>query len=486
MAQNLKKSLQNRVFIQTLSALSPTELKAFKAFCNQPPAITGQTKRIFEYIYKVAPGYEKLTEEKLFSRFFPNNPKAKIQLNYALHDLNEMLRKWLIQKELENDEHLQNQLFIRACKKRFLHSQFFKKTHQALAVLENDFLPVPNTWHKQFETYFNLFHHSMTPKDRKAIEYLSNMETNLEMFYHGSKVRLFCQPVSRAKTINLSPEIEEKELDPTIRFARKHASTIPFFALYLQLIKHLQSTDTTTLNSFFQNFKKDRTQLDRLDQSILIFTAVYSLHDAAMRGDKAIAEIQFDLYKYAFENDLALFDNEMGSAPFNGFLVSACMLGEFKIARKMLKKYEPYFKPDIREDFTNLMWCTLLFHEKKYGKVELTLNNFKIKHPMFRIRSRHLLLKSLYERFLSDKSQKALILSELISLRKYIQKQNILPESRKNIYYDMIFVVRKLTNVAYKRSYYREKVKQELMDFLNDETKKPISRNWLLEKVREL
>lgn len=485
MDQKSKKSLQNRVFVQTLSALSVAELKAFKAFCNQSISISEKTKRIFESIYKVAPVYEKLTEEKLFSRFFPNSAKAKVQLNYALHDLNELLRKWLVLKELETDEHLQNQLFIRASKKRFLHSQFFKKTNQALAVLENESIPVPDTWYKQFETNFHLFYHVHTPKNQPYVKCLSDMEANLELFYHASKIRLLCQNIIRKKILSSLPEINEKEMRSTLDFAQEQ-NNIPFFALYLQLIQYIKKPGLSDLNDFIRNFKRDREQLERLDQTILLHVAAKSLIGPTMAGDQNALNIQFDLYRYAFENDLVLFNNEMSQSPFNDFLVSACMLGEFKIARRMLKKYEPYFNPNVREDFANLMWCTLFFHEKKYNKIELSLANFKFKHPLLRIRSRHLLLKSLYERYLKDKALKALILSELVRLRKYIQKQKNISESRKNMYFEMISVIRKLANVTNQRSTLRKKAKKELLEFLNDKTKKPISRNWLLEKVQEL
>lgn len=485
MTRKSKKSLQNRQFIQTLSALSPSELKTFKVFCHQSSSISNKTKSLFEYIYNAAPNFEKLTEEKILSRFFPNNPKAKIQLNYALHDLYALLRRWMIQKELETDEYLQNQLFMRACKNRFLHPQFFKKNRQLLDTLDDDYLEVPNTWHKRFETNFQLFYHVQTPKNQPEVKSFSDMENNLELFYFGSKLRLLCQNVIRTKTFKILPELDEDEMKTTLDFAQSH-NHIPFFALYFQLIQYLQKPSIATLKEFIPNFKRDRTKLERLDQSILFYVAVNSLNNLTMQGDQTALNTQFELFKYAFEKDLVLFDNEMGTGPFNGFLLTACMLGKFKIARKMLKKYESYFKPDVREDFTNLMWSTLYFHEKKYDKVELSLNQFQFKNPSFRIRSRNLLLKSLYERYQKDKTLKDLILTELVKFRKYIHKQNSLPESRKKMYYTMISVIRKLTNASHRRPYYKTKIKEELIDFLSNESNKPLSSHWLLEKINSL
>ncbi len=485
MTRKSKKSLQNRAFIQALSALSSSELKMFKSFCLKSSSISKETKSLFESIYKAAPNFEKLNEERLLSRFFPNKPKAKVLLNYAFYDLSELLRKWMIQKEVEADEYLQNQLFIRACKKRFLHRQFFKKTQQTLEALEKE-IPVPNTWHKQFETNFNLFYHVQTPKNQPEVKSLSDMESNLEMFYYGSKIRLLCQQANRIKKLNFLPDILDEDLSFTMDFARKQGGKIPFFALYVQLIEYLQNPDMVKLNSFFQNFKKERTKLDRLDQTILIFVAAYSLNAATMKGNKTIVKMQFDLYKYAFENDLALFDNEMSDTPFNNFLVAACEVGEFKIAQEMLKKYKPYFNPKIKEEFTNLMQCTLFYYQRKYEKVELNLRDFQFKKPEFRIRSRNLWLKILYELFQKDSTYKSIILSELMNLKKYIQKQHRISESRKNIYYSMIFVIRKLTNAKHNSSLSRIKAKQELMNYLSDKSNNPISRNWLSEKIKEL
>lgn len=486
MAQKSKKSFQNRVLIQTLSRLSHSDLKTFRAFCNQSPTISEKTKTLFEFLCKAYPNFEKLTEEKMLSKFFPDNPKAKIQLNYAFHDLSTQLRKWMIQKELDVDDYLQRRLLIRACKKQFLHQQFFKNTRQTLDALEDDFLEVPNTWLMRYETNYKLFYHVQTPKNQQEVESLTDMEANLELFYFGSKIRLLCQKIIRKQVFKSLPEIDASELELTLNFAQKYQDVIPFFSLYLQIIHHLKKPEKSALNHFIRNFKRDRTKLDRLDQSILFYIAANSLNNLTMTGDKTTLKTQFDLFQYAFDNDLVLFDNEIGSGPFNGFLVAACMLGEFKVAQKMLKKYKPFFNPKIKEDFANLMQCTIYFHQKKYEKIELSLNQFSFKIPGLRIRSRHLLLRSLYERYLKDKTLKATILSELVKLRKYIQKQNVLSESRKITYYTLIVIVRKLTNAAHKRPSHRAKVKHELTIFLNDESNKPISRDWLLEKIDSL
>lgn len=486
MIQKSSKSFQNRIFIQTLGALIPSELKAFQVFCNDIPDFSEKTKSLLEYICKVYPQFEKLNEEALFLKFFPANSKAKIQLNYALHDLYTLLRKWMIQKELEADEYLQNKLLIRACKKQFLHQQFFKKNRQTLDVLEDDFLEVPDTWQKRFDTNFQLFYHVQTPKNQEVVESFSDMEINLDLYYYGSKIRSLCQKIYRRRNLNNLSEIEAKEIELILDFAQNKGTNIPFFKLYAQLIKYLQNPEMATLVEFIKNFKKDRTQIERLDQSLLLSIAAYSLNPYTMKGDQITLKTQFDLFKYAFDKDLVLFDNEMDAAFFNNFILTAGMLGEFQIARKMLKKYEPYFRPDIREEFTSLMWGTIYYYQRKYEKVEINLYNFRFKNPSFRIRSRNLLLKSLYERYQKDKTLKDLVLSELVKLRKYIQKQNSISESRKEMYYTMISVIRKLTNASHRRPFYRAKAKQELLDFFSDASNKPLSRDWLLEKIKLL
>ncbi|MEO1263839.1 MAG: hypothetical protein AAFZ15_33850 [Bacteroidota bacterium] len=487
MVQKINQSLDNRVFIQSLAALSPAELKAFKTFCQQSSTITERTKSLFEYIFRIAPNFEKLTEDKIHSLLFPDATKASTLLTYALHDLNELLRNWLIQKELAADQYLQNQLFIRACKKRFMHKQFFKKTQQVLGFLKKDKLAVPATWQKQYEINFQLFSHAQTSKNQEVIESLDAMATYLEMSFHGSRLRLICQKVLRKKILSSLSELEETSQAETLDFAKAHREKYPFFNLYFQLVQYLKKPNNINdLISFVKDYKRDRMMIERLDQSTLLFAAANSLNELTMKGDKTAAQIQFELFNYAFDNNLVLFDNEIGIGMFNNFCVAACEVKAFKIAKKMLKKYEPYFALYIREEFTNLMWGTIYYYERKYEKVELQLHTFQFKLPMFRIRSRNLLLKSLYERFKKDKTLQPLILSELVSLRKYIRKQNSLTEFRKNMYYGMISVIRKLTNVFHKRPFYREKTKKELMDYLNDETKNPISRNWLLEKVKQL
>jgi hypothetical protein len=486
MTQESSKLLKNRLFIQTLSALSPTDLKAFKVLCKQSLMISKETKKLFDFIAKAYPLFETLTEQKVFAQFFPNNPEARILLNYALHHLFELLQNWLVQKELEDDKHLQNQLCIRACKKRFLQQQFFKKTQKTLDTLESDCLAIPDTWYQLFAANRELFYHVQTDKNQEKIESLSEMGRNLELFYHGSKIKLLCQKVYRNKKLKNLSDYDRQEITLTLHFAKKNGQHIPYFSLYAQLIQYLQNPDESMLEAFIRDFKRDRTALDRLDQSLLLSFMVYSLNGATRKGNKMAMDIQFDLFKIAFEDDLLLLDNEMNAGFFNNFLIVSCTLGEFTIAKKMLKKYTPYFNSTIRDECVNLMECTLFFHQKRYDKVEVNLRQFQFKNPMFRIRSRNLFLKSLYESYQSDRTLEKLILSELIKLRKYIKKQNGISEFQKDSYYNMIAVIRKLTNTRYRRPPQRERIKQELSDFITAHSNKAMSLNWLIEKIKSL
>lgn len=484
MTRKTSKSLENRLFIQTLSALSATELKAFKTFCKQSLTISPETKKLLDFITKAHPQFDKLTEQKIFAKFFPNNSEPRIPLNYALHDLSELLRSWLIQQELKDDKYLQNQLYIRACKKRFLHQQFFKKTQKTLDNLENDCLAIPDTWHQLYETNRALFYHVQTNKNQKKINSLVDMERNLELFYQGSKIKLLCQKIYRSKQLKNLSDHDRQEIEIALNFVEENAQHIPYFTLYAQLIRYLQNPEQSILDAFIQGFKSDRTTLERLDQSLLLSLMIYSLNSATRKGDKVALNIQFDLYQYAFDRDFMIIDNEMDTGFFNNFLIVSCMLDELKFAQKMLKKYTPYFNPILRDEFVNLMQCTIFFQQKRYNKIEVNLYQFQFKNPMFRIRSRNLFLKSTYERYQKNPTLQTLILAELVQLRKYIQKQNRVTEFQKNGYYNMIAVIRKLANTRHKRVPQREKVKQELSDFLIGN--RTMSANWLLEKVMEL
>jgi hypothetical protein len=486
MAKNPDKLFKNRVFIQTFSTLSPTEIRQFTAFCAQSSAVSKEIKALLVFIADSYPHFEKITDHQVLSKFFSNHSQPKIQLNYALHELLALLQNWLVQQELEADDYLRQQLLLRAYKKRFLHQRFFKQTRLTLNGLATDSLNIPDTWYKVFETNSQLFYHIQTLKNQEVVESLTGMENHLELFYHGTKIRLFCQQIRRKQVFTNLPEINKEELKQTLSFAQKHQENVPFFALYLPIVHLIQKPDLPYLIEFIEIFKKKRTQIKRLDQSILFYTTANLLNEPTIKGNELALQTQFDLYQYAFAHDLVLFDNEMSSALFNNFLIVACMFNESKMAQKILTKYAPYFNPTIREDFINLMQCTIYFYQKKYGKVELNRNKFQFKDPRFRIRSRNLFLKNLYERYQKDEHLKPVLLAELVKLKKYIQQQHSLSKAAKNRYNTMILVVRKLTNGRHTRLHHRAKIKKELFDFLNDATTQLISFDWLSEKVKEL
>lgn len=483
MASIHNKFVKKRKIFQFLLTLTKKELRDFHQFAQSPyQKLADSEIEILAVIIHSYPEFE-ITEKQLLDKV---SKKVKInpdRLNFHLHQLFSTLEKWMIIYELEADELLQKKLLMRAHKRRFQHKGFFKQANETQCLIKEDLLDIPETW---LETYFlnaELFYHVRTFKNQPKVDSLDTLEQQLDLFYHGIKIRLFCQRNVRSGYLNSSNQ--EKAYLPTLEFT-KQQNVIVFFNLYQQLVEYRKAPKDEKLQEMIVDFKTNRMKFDRKEQAIFISLIINSLIPAINAGQKKYERLQFELLHYSFENDLVIFNNEIPATVLNNYLMYANMLGEFKISKSALKKYITYIHPEIRKDFENLLQCSWLYYKKEFEKAETQLGNHKFQDSILKLRSRNLLLKCFYERFQKDSNLKLTLKSELTNFKRFVSKQHYLTDARKLIYQNMVFVIRKLTSAQHNRRDIKRDTKEMLTKYLTNPSLKIMSKDWLLEKVESL
>ena len=483
MTQINTEFISQRKFFQHLACLKLKEATDFQFFATSSyQKLTAAEKAILTAAIPFAPKFE-ITEEQLLTTAKKEAEVKPERLNYYLHQLFTTLEKWMIMYEIREDEIMQKKLLLRAYKRRFQYQAFFKTMDEALNLTEEDRLDIPETWLTKHQLNKELFYHLHTEKSKPKVDSLEDFEKNLDLYYHGIKIRLFNQRNVRSAYLN-APHKDEP-YSYTLKFVEEKQE-LTFFYLYHQLTEYKKNPTQEILLKLIKDYKLKRLELDRQEQAIFISLIVNSLIGGLNAGQMELQNIQFDLLHFAFENDLVKFDNQIPSFVLNNYIVSAGLTGNINVGKKALKEYIPLIQESIRKDLQNLLYCSLLYNNKKFGEAGEKLRNHQFRNEGLKLRSRNLLIKCHYEYF-QDKSDFVSILdSELTNFKRFVKKQIKWTEEKRILYLNMITVIRKLKKVRHGRRHLKVKMKEELSLYINKPDLSIMSKPWLLEKIEQL
>lgn len=485
MSKISNKYFFNRNFIHYFRSLSATEVVNFQIFAHTAiSTLNAQEREILDLTIAAYPDF-KILNATLNAYFNDASTPSTADnyINHCFYSLSQVLKNWLIQQEVAADELLQKQLLLRVNKKRFQHSQFFKNATKTLDFLETDQLAIPDNWLHQQRLHADVFYHTLSQKFTPNPTHLRDMESHLDLYYYGLKTRLLAQKLLRRQFIK--EDVIPDDAQDLLAFSAAHQQ-LTFFFLYEKLIRYFLQPDDVFFKEIITVFQEKHLELDRTEQAIFINFLTSALTTKVNSGNVFYQKMQFDLFKFALAKDLVMLDNEMSPSFLNNFFLLACLLKEFKFAKKVLKEYSPLLPDDIASDLVNLLNCTLLFHQKKYEKAEGLLEIVHFQHIGFKINGRVLLLKCFYERLQKDHSFKATFLAELVSFKKFINRQTILTSNKKTTITNIVKVLRQFAKFKFSPHSKRRTEKERIGAYLQDATTSVRSKVWLLEKFKEL
>jgi hypothetical protein len=193
-------------------------------------------------------------------------------------------------------------------------------------------------------------------------------------------------------------------------------------------------------------------------------------------GNNKFLEDLFEFYREVVSQNILLEANSFSPWHFRNIVVIGLRLKEFSWIEQFIHAYSPLLPESQRENSLTFNLASLYFYQKKYDLVIKTLQSVEYDDYTYNLNSKTILICTYY-----DTGETDALFFLLDSFRAFLNRNNNIPEDRKNLYRNFISFSKKIAKLAPKD----EKSKQKLILAL-EQTKNVASKSWLLEKLAEL
>ena len=303
---------------------------------------------------------------------------------------------------------------------------------------------------------------------------LQILATSLDQAYLIEKLRLSCLMLFHQKVYKVSYQVEM--LDPVIQYVERYDLTkIHSLAIYYFVMKCLREegeNESSYFEKLRQTVQKNGDVLpwkDAHDIYLMICNLCISKFN---RNQKAYGREAFEWYKMGFERDVILENNQLTRYTYLNVISIALNLKEFEWAARFIEDYFQLLDDEVREDTYLYAKARYFYLTDNYKETMSTLVQIDIKHPVYNLLGKTMLMKIYYELGEFDSLE-----SLLESMSAYIRRKDLSDQHQQN-FGSIVKFTRQLSRL--------EPFNKKKRNLLLEEVKStsPLSeKTWLVEQL---
>lgn len=480
-------------FITFTNSLDTADWKRFRRFLKSPYFNTNLSLlKLADIIRKFHPWYdqEDCTKEKIFAAIYKKEKKySEAGFNTLMRTLMKLGNQFLIHQQLDKEENMQRQLKLKALKDKQLDDWFFKEAERQKNYLSLEVERDEEYHYAMFLLNRTIYNHPLTTKNKMILPALTDSLYHLQQYMIWNSVQWTLIVKNRESVTNY--EQDTTLMNKIIDNVSTEASQDIHLSFSIKLLQYLDDSTEDFLDNLTTAFFKNYHNFSGRNGQYFFYVFLNILIPKIRTGNKIYLKMVFDIYKVGFSKRI-LFENDVLSVvTFINAIVSGCSNKNFKWVENMMESYGKYLPTSIREDaikYGQLNYYYLLGNDKKdkryYQKTIDIFQNIDVIPDIFGFSIRSILVRSHFE--LLDKSSYDTEFLEYfcISFQKYVKRNQVFTERKKQIYFEFIRNVQKL--IYFVQLDTIDKQKHIAFEMYLDQNNNIFAHQWFVEKLREL
>ena len=458
--------------IRNLQLLSKEEMKQLRPFLQSPYYNTNsKIVKLYRVLFLHHPEFKspKLAREKVFEKVFPGRNYAHQQLLNLMSEFNQLLQQYLIIKTLEKKEIMQEKLLLKAYAERpGCYDTFIKK--YKLLNKKLDEMPYRDEVYFQEKKELNLlfYGHPDSRLQKQDQGTLAAAVKNFEAYTELATIKLQCAQNARINTI-----VEgKKETVPNPISVQENA----LFQFYRALELFQRNEDTKHFEVLFSSFESSINLMRTEDRKSFLTILLNFCTRKTNSGQSQFFKPAFELYKLGLAYDCLLRYGKITETTFHNIASLGAMLKEFDWTEKFMENYKDLLGAKVKADALALGYGFWYFEQKKYNDALDALQH-TFREPLDVFKSKSLVIRCWFERWLEDEGYFELLLAQLEAFEKFTRRDYALKPKLRENFLRFIAYTKKLT-----LSWWDKNAVQKL----NQEMEGPtnvVFKKWLLEKA---
>ena len=305
---------------------------------------------------------------------------------------------------------------------------------------------------------------------------LTEISTNLDVFYWIEKLKLASAAISQKKTFNYS--YDTGDIEPILAQLREYpldshpALALEYYA-FLTVYKEDEPENYYNLKKGLDQFGDLLPPKDALD---LMDAALHFCTGKINQGDQTFIREYFELFDNGLRKGIFIVKGELAVWRFNNMVAAALRLGKADWAEDFIQSNYRHLPEEARENTRTFNLARVYRYQKRYGSVLELLRNVEYADIGYNLISKAVLLITYYEL-----GEWETLGSFTVSFRAFLNRQRNIPVQRREGYLNLIRFTRKLMKIEKKDTISAEKLREDIIQ--NRTT--TVNQDWLIEKLNE-
>lgn len=473
--------------IQLINALDRKEMTRLVAFSLSPYHNKHQdTQRLLAYLNK---HYPKFTEancdrKQIWASLFPqqrfNMGKLAVLFTYAWR----VTEAFLIQEEIA-DSAFRNIWLATALQRRQQWTDYESTLRKAQKEHEQDELRNTNYYRRSI-ALAEVASESFYVLEKQALDRtLMDKEQALDQYYVLEKLRDAVELQVRRQV--LQGEYSARLLEGVLEELRQNAEAYadaPAIQLYFRLYQMMELPSLASYHDALYVFQ-DNEQRFAAEEITIIYNYLQNFCIAQInRNDPPFLRELFILYREQLDRKLLHEQGYLIEWHYKNIVTTGIRLGELEWVNNFIEEQKTALPPAAAENayrFNKASYCHVI---GEYDQVLDLLTQVEYSDLRYNLGAKALLLRTYYELEEFD------ALHALVeSFRQYIQRNRLLADSRRNGYYHLFRLTRRIARLRAQIAYTpAERTVQSLTKIKKDvqQTEAIFNRAWLEKKMEDL
>lgn len=418
----------------------------------------------------------ELTREWVWGEIYKDQQFNDVRFRKLCSDLLKLIEGFLSQQVYEENPLHKATYLIEAVGRKKMDKLYNSTMKTARRLSDQQPFKPSSYYYYQYEIEKNFYELNEAENKRTERSNVEDIIRNLDYFYLGEKLRLYCSVISRQYLV--SHEYELLFIDEIIEHIKNYKfDNIAPIAVYYQV--YLTQKDGDNEDHYF----KLKELLDQywkqfpIAEAYHIYTYVINYCTRKInQGQKEFYEEYFNLNKDLLKREIIFVDGDLSPWRFKNIITVALRLGEYQWVESFIKNYSDRLAEEYRENAVSFNLAQLYFYQKKYDEVVRLLQTIEYEDINYNLNSKTMLLATYYE---TDEIEP--LYSLLESFRVYLNRHKDIPKQRRENYKNLIKYTKKLTKITPGNRTAIKKLKEEI-----SATKGIVSVKWLKEKIAEM
>ncbi|PHN02613.1 hypothetical protein [Flavilitoribacter nigricans] len=473
--------MQDSKIIGLLKNLEPKEFRLLHKYLRSPffnysPSLVA----LYEYIRKYYPDFDHpaVDRRKAFSRLFPEETYNDKKMRNLLHEFFGHLENFLVQLHVRDEPLTRKKLLVESLEKRGSYETFAGKNRELIREISDRPYRDVNTYWELLNLEEQYYFHPATDKVKNGEESLVAILENMDHYFMANKLRLANEVQARRKVVR--QKIPMQFVDEVLKVSgadRGANSVIHFHAL----LYHLNETEAEEqFYALKKMFLESMEALGFNDRQVILFQLLNYAIRNGNQGKTDLLREAFDLYWFGLQHKLLFENGKLTDSSYTNIVFLGGKFGLLDKVERFIKEHSQDLDEKVRSDAENLAMANLLFLKKAYTRIDDLIGNARFDSIFYQLRAKLILLRALYESFVTDDSFFDLLQARIDAFDKFLRRNTQLSGIQRESYLAFIRQLKAVVKVNMMPSNQaeREDLKNKILQI-----ELIPNKEWLLEKL---